>query len=65
MNMKRIEIGDKVESDYGRGVVLSITNEWIIHDNTENGTPTEFAILRSDDQLRLVSELKEVSLELK
>ena len=56
MNMKRIQIGDKVESDYGRGLVVAVTNEWIIHSNSENGTNSEFAILKSDDQLILISE---------
>lgn len=43
-----------VESDYGKGRVLAVTSEWIIHDNTANGSDTEFAILKSDDHYALV-----------
>ncbi len=63
MNMKRIQIGDMVESDYGKGIVLAVTDEWIIHNNSKNGTDAEFAILKSDDHLQLISEIKLQSLE--
>lgn len=28
----RICIGDEIESDFGRGPIVAITNEWIVHD---------------------------------
>ena len=56
--MKRVKIGDMVESDYGKGRVLAETNEWIIHDNSANDSTAEFAILKSDDFYRLVKELE-------
>ncbi|WP_089358325.1 hypothetical protein [Ekhidna lutea] len=56
--MKRIKIGDMVESDYGKGRVLAETNEWIIHDNSANGSDTEFAILKTDDHYEIVNEME-------
>ena len=56
--MKRVKIGDMVESDYGRGRVLAETKEWINHDNTANESDSEFAILKSDDQYQVVKELE-------
>ncbi|MEO9873094.1 hypothetical protein [Ekhidna sp.] len=56
--MKRIKIGDMVESDYGKGRVLAETNEWIIHDNSANNSSSEFAILKSDDHLKIISEME-------
>ncbi|MEQ8905155.1 hypothetical protein [Ekhidna sp.] len=52
--MKRVKIGDMVESDYGKGRVLAETNEWIIHDNSANDSNVEFAILKSDDYFKIV-----------
>ena len=54
--MKRIQIGDMVQSDYGRGRVLAETKEWFIHDNSANGNDAEFAILKSDDFYEVVTE---------
>lgn len=54
--MKRIQIGDMVQSDYGRGKVLAETKEWFIHDNSGNDSETEFAILKSEDYYELVAE---------
>ena len=56
--MKRIKVGDMVESDYGRGKVLAVTNQWIIHDNSLNDQEEEFAILISDDHLRVIEQEK-------
>ena len=47
-----------VESDYGKGRVLAETREWIIHDNSANGSDSEFAILKSDDHYALVKTLE-------
>ena len=54
--MKRIQIGDTVQSDYGRGKVLAETKEWFIHDNSANGSDSEFAILKSDDFYEVIRE---------
>ena len=54
--MKRIKIGDLVQSDYGRGRVLAETKEWFIHDNSEEGGSSEYAILKSDDFFEIISE---------
>lgn len=54
--MKRMQIGDIVQSDYGRGKVLAETKEWFIHDNSANGSDAEFAILKSDDFYEVVTE---------
>ena len=56
--MKRIKIGDMMESDYGKGRVLAETKEWIIHDDSANGSQTEFAILKSDDHYKIIEELE-------
>ncbi|WP_421762895.1 hypothetical protein [Ekhidna sp.] len=56
--MKRIKIGDMVESDYGKGRVIADTKEWIIHDDSANNNETEFALLKSDDYYKLVEELE-------
>lgn len=56
--MKRVKIGDMVESDYGKGRVLAETKDWIIHDNSANNSDAEFAILKSDDHYQLVSEME-------
>ncbi len=54
--MKRIKIGDLVQSDYGKGRVLAETKEWLIHDNSLDGGSTEFAILKSDDLYKIIVE---------
>ena len=56
--MKSVKIGDMVESDYGIGRVLAETKEWIIHDNSGNGSNTEFALLKSDDHFKVVKEVE-------
>ncbi|MEQ9404426.1 MAG: hypothetical protein RIM99_12610 [Cyclobacteriaceae bacterium] len=56
--MKRIQIGDMVESDYGKGRVIAITDQWIIHDNSLNNGDEEFALLISDDIVHLVEEVR-------
>lgn len=56
--MKRVKIGDMVESDYGKGRVLAETKDWIIHDNSANNSDAEFAILKSDDSYQVVKELE-------
>lgn len=56
--MKRVKIGDMVESDYGKGQVLAETKDWIIHDDSANGGDSEFAVLKSDDHYKIVSELE-------
>ncbi|MEP1032737.1 hypothetical protein [Ekhidna sp.] len=56
--MKRVKIGDMVESDYGKGRVLAETKDWIIHDNSANNSDAEFAILKSDDFYQLVKDLE-------
>lgn len=50
-----------VESDYGRGEVLAVTSQWIIHNNTLDNKNDEFAILISDDEIHLLEE-KEIAL---
>jgi len=54
--MKRIKIGNVVQSDYGRGRVLAETKEWFIHDDSEDGGESEFAILKSDDFYEIIPE---------
>lgn len=54
--MKRIQIGDVVESDYGKGKVLATTDQWVIHDNSLNDSYEEFAILLSDDSISILKE---------
>ncbi len=54
--MKRIQVGDMVESDYGKGQVLAVTDQWIIHNNSLNNSKEEFAILISDDAIQLVED---------
>ncbi len=56
--MKRVKVGDMVESDYGKGKVLAETKEWIIHDNSANNSESEFAILKSDDNYQVVKEIE-------
>lgn len=56
--MKRVKIGDMVESSYGKGRVLAETREWIIHDNSANNSDSEFAILKSDDSYQVIEELE-------
>ena len=56
--MKRVKIGDMVESDYGKGRVLAVTSQWIIHDDSANESDSEFAILRSDDHYHVVKEME-------
>ncbi len=45
-----------VESDYGKGEVLAVTEQWVIHNNSLNRSSEEFAVLISDDSIRLVEE---------
>jgi len=52
--MKRIKVGDMVESDYGKGKVLAVTNQWLIHDNSLNNRDDEFAILITDESVRIL-----------
>jgi len=40
------------------GRVLAETKEWIIHDNSGNGSNTEFALLKSDDHFKVVKEVE-------
>ena len=54
--MKRIKIGDLVQSDYGRGLVLAVTQEWFIHDNSAEGGKNEFAILIAEDSFEIIQE---------
>lgn len=54
--MKRIQLGDMVESDYGKGKVLAATDQWIIHDNSLNSSSQQFAVLISDDSMILLDE---------
>ena len=54
--MKRIKIGDLVQSDYGKGLVLAVTKEWFIHDNSAEGSEAEFAILISEDVFEVIQE---------
>ncbi len=54
--MKRIQVGDMVESDYGKGQVLAVTKQWVIHNNSLNSSEEEFAILISDDSIQLLEE---------
>ena len=52
--MKRIKVGDVVESDYGKGKVLAVTNQWLIHDNSLNNRDDEFAILITDESVQIL-----------
>ena len=54
--MKRIKIGDLVQSDYGKGHVLAETNQWFIHDNSAEGGDQEFAILKLEDTYEIIQE---------
>lgn len=45
-----------VESNYGKGEVLAVTNQWIIHNNSLEGRDDEFALLISDDIVHKVNE---------
>ena len=54
--MKRIKIGDLVQSDYGSGKVLAVTKQWFIHDNSSEGGHDEFAILLAEDDYQVVTE---------
>ena len=54
--MKRIKIGDLVQSDYGKGVVLAETSQWFIHDNSADGGTQEFAILKEQDFYEIIRE---------
>ncbi|GAB4237207.1 MAG: hypothetical protein Tsb0034_12250 [Ekhidna sp.] len=56
--MKRIKIGDVVETDYGVGRVLAVTKEWFIHDDSSNGRSTEFAISILDDEYKILKVLQ-------
>ncbi|MEP5612074.1 MAG: hypothetical protein ABJP45_07475 [Cyclobacteriaceae bacterium] len=57
--MKRIQVGDMVESDYGKGEVLAATDQWVIHDNSLNDSNQEFAVLISDDAMILLEHKSE------
>ncbi|MEM9339400.1 MAG: hypothetical protein AAGA66_11775 [Bacteroidota bacterium] len=54
--MKRIKVGDLVASDYGKGEVLAITDQWLIHNNSLNNRNDEFAILIADESVRLLEK---------
>ena len=54
--MKRIKIGDLVQSDYGTGQVLAETSQWFIHDNSADGGTQEFAILKLEDAYEIIQE---------
>lgn len=54
--MKRIKIGDLVQSDYGKGQVLAETSQWFIHDNSAEGGDEEFAILKVEDTYEIIRE---------
>lgn len=41
-----LKVGDEVESEFGRGKVVAITKEWLIH---ENKSGDEVALTRDDD----------------
>ncbi|WP_436517356.1 hypothetical protein [Ekhidna sp. To15] len=46
-----IRIGDIVESDYGKGAIVAITKQWIIHNNSlNNDESNEFALLIGEDE---------------
>ena len=53
--MNRFQIGDHIQSQYGRGKIIASTSQWLIHDNTLNGDDQEFAILLSDDEYELIA----------
>jgi len=44
-----------VESNYGKGEVLAVTSQWIIHDNSLDGRDDEFAVLISDDIIHVMN----------
>ena len=54
--MKRIKIGDMVQSEYGKGKVLADTDQWFIHDNSADGGSDEFAILKAEDDFTIIQE---------
>lgn len=54
--MKRIKIGDVVQSDYGKGKVLAVTKDWFIHDDSSQGGDEEFAILKTEDFFEIIRE---------
>lgn len=54
--MKRIKIGDLVQTEYGKGVVKAVTNQWFIHDNSADGGLSEFAILMAEDSYEILVE---------
>lgn len=43
--MITVKRGDIIESDYGRGPIVAITEEWIIH----KGKDREYALYRGND----------------
>ena len=44
-----IIVGDLIESDYGKGEVIAITEQWLIHNNSLNNSKSEFALSMEED----------------
>jgi hypothetical protein len=48
----KVEIGDIIESEYGKGKIVAITNEWIVHKDGSH----EVAIPIADCQFWIPAE---------
>ncbi len=52
INIMDIKVGDLVESDYGKGEVVAVTDQWFIHNDSLNKSNSEFALLYDEDWFR-------------
>jgi hypothetical protein len=49
-DMITVKRGDIIESEFGRGEIVAITENWIIHKAAErNGKTIEYALFRGND----------------
>ena len=53
---KPLRVGDHIESAYGKGKIIALTMQWIIHDNSLEDKSDEFALLIKEDQYKIIRQ---------
>jgi len=48
-----VKVGAFIESIYGRGKILAVTDQWIIHDASLEQRSEEYALLIKEDQFSI------------
>ena len=48
-------VNSYIESSYGKGKILAVTRQWIIHDNSLENKTDEFALLIEEDYFKILS----------